>query len=127
MRVMLCVCLALLAWSNTGVGQQSVYNLKTRKFHFPVILAPEITEKVASVRLYYSDDRGRTWKLYNEYVMQKDLFIAFEAPDDGLYSFLLQTVFKDGTIEPRTSRNYVPEMWIRISTDPNMAIAKSRR
>src|SRR5687768_11685736 len=65
----------------------------------PVIVGIEGREKLKQIRLFVSDDRGRTWIHEGDYDAAT-VEVTFHAPDDGLYWFGIQKVLKDGTQVP---------------------------
>src|SRR5262245_20217616 len=78
---------------------KDVEEMPTRDFAMPLRLAPDRKERVERIRLFVSEDRGKTWKHEKDY-KPSDTEVVFSAPRDGLYWFALQVVLKDGKSEP---------------------------
>jgi hypothetical protein len=91
-----------------------VHQTSERRFHLPIRIEPKARETVAAFRLWYTVDKGKTWKLHQEVKINERSDFAFAAPEEGLYAFCLQTVQRDGTYVPATTRDLRPELWVQV-------------
>src|SRR6185295_3478355 len=83
------VCLGALA-QDPAAG---VIFFQLREFNIPFKNDPG-NANVSLVRLYVSVDQGRNWQLSASSAPDGKHF-RFSAPQDGLYWFAVQTVYKD--------------------------------
>ncbi|MDY3553465.1 hypothetical protein R5W24_002567 [Gemmata sp. JC717] len=70
-----------------------------------------------------SEDRGRTWRHEGDYGADTKL-IRFDAPDDGLYWFGLQVVFKDGTATPADVKQLKADRKVFVNTNGRPVVMK---
>jgi hypothetical protein len=91
-----------------------VVQTSERRFHLPISIEPKYRESVAAIRLWYTQDKGKTWKLHQEMKIYERSDFAFAAAEEGLYAFCLQTVQRDGTFVPATTRDLRPEVWVQV-------------
>jgi hypothetical protein len=74
--------------------------------------------QIAKVRLFYSEDQGKSWRLAKESAPTKDA-VRFSAPRDGLYWFALQVIWKDGSKKPPALRDLLPAWKVYVRTTAN--------
>lgn len=86
-----------------------------RALAMPVKLTDDRQGKVKELRLFVSDDRGRSWKQAGAYEPASDK-VTFEAPKDGLYWFAVQLVLKDGTRLPDEAKQLSADMKVLVDT-----------
>jgi hypothetical protein len=79
--------------------EKDVSEIQTLKFAIPIRIDPDRKGEMAALRLYMSEDRGKTWTHVADYE-PKDQDAVFSAPHDGLYWFTVQVVRKDGKKDP---------------------------
>ena len=101
---MYCIALAIIGLAyffSPIIVEQDVHETNLRKFHLPVKVSEDYRDKIAFLRLWVSEDRGKTWKLHQEIPPPPGgTRFSFDAPADGLYWFALQVEYKDGKLEP---------------------------
>jgi hypothetical protein len=95
---------------------KDVFEMDARELAFPVVCDPERRDKIARIRLYVSEDRGKTWKHHKD-CKPTDELLPFTAPRDGLYWFALQVELKDGKSEPADVASLTPAMKIYVNTE----------
>jgi hypothetical protein len=95
--------------------ERDVHEIQTPKFALPLWIDPRQTEEIAKIRLYVSQDRGKTWKHVSDH-MPSDEELVYSAPQDGLYWFALQVVMKDGKKEPQAVKNLSPSQKVYVNT-----------
>jgi hypothetical protein len=78
-----------------------VYELPSRAITIPLSANGFSPEKSERLRIWASDDCGRTWKLHSELQATASRF-DFIAPRDGQYWFTIQIALKDGKFDPAT-------------------------
>jgi RNA polymerase sigma factor (sigma-70 family) len=100
----------------TTLADPDVIVIDHRKLSIPVQVAragPSLKE----LRLLVSTDEGKTWTEECTIAATEKAF-TFCAPRDGLYWFLVQTVWADGRTEPSIIQAWVkPALKVRIETD----------
>lgn len=82
----------------------------------PLLLDPARQAKIKLIRLFFSEDHGKTWQHQQDYD-PTDKQVTFTAPRDGLYWFTLQVVLKDGKKEPANKRDLAPSMKVLVNTE----------
>jgi hypothetical protein len=89
-----------------------------RQFRIPYALGKGPKE-VREVRLYYSRDMGKSWKLCDQVpARQGDFF--FRAPEKGLYWFAVQLLRTDGSLEPKTTAALTPDIKMKLTFDESV-------
>ena len=83
-----------------------VQEVKGRRFLMPMVV--EQPERIKAIKLFVSEDGGRSWKFVKEYEPTAK-HVEFEAPRDGHYWFALQIVSTDGKSYPATTADLVAE------------------
>src|SRR5262245_5034422 len=104
-----------LAQDPTKTLPEDVVDIPSRQFAFPLNIQPGRKDGIAVIRLYVSEDRGKTWKQSAEGKPSDDR-IEFTAAQDGMYWFALQVVLKDGKREPKEVSELRPEMKVLVNT-----------
>jgi hypothetical protein len=121
--------------------EKDVVEMNVRNILIPLRFNPAKTEKLERVRLFISEDRGKTWKPESAYRSKmggnvstgfgprslqqeaddgyrpQDTEIKFTAPHDGLYWFALQTETKDGTKDPANVADLQPALKSYINSE----------
>lgn len=93
-----------------------VDQIETRRFAMPLQVDPNRRDKIERIRLFLSEDSGKTWKHCKDY-KPSDEQVTFTAPRDGLYWFALQIVFKHGKSEPAEVDDLAPAMKVYVNTE----------
>ncbi|MGH7174406.1 MAG: tetratricopeptide repeat protein [Gemmataceae bacterium] len=75
----------------TERNESEEYEIPTRGFAIPIRFNPNRREQIQKLRLFVSEDQGKTWSHLKEY-MPSDKQIIFTACHDGPYWFALQEV-----------------------------------
>src|SRR5262245_52277771 len=83
-----------------------------RAMRIPFGLDPAAQPPVQMLRLFASDDRGRSWHLVGEALPAAGAF-EFRAPADGLFWLAVQTVTADGQAAPPANQ-LRPDMKVRV-------------
>ncbi|HTU21585.1 MAG TPA: hypothetical protein VMG10_26345 [Gemmataceae bacterium] len=95
---------------------KDVYEIRTRQLAMPIRVATNYRDKVTKMRLFVSEDQGKTWKHKKDYKPSAKQAV-FTAPRDGLYWFALQVVLKDGGIEPADLDDLLPVMKVYVNAE----------
>jgi hypothetical protein len=72
-------------------------------------------QAIDRVQLYVSDNRGRTWALYEEITPDKAAF-TFLARKPGEYWFTARLKKKDGTLDPANPGDFVVMQRVEVET-----------
>jgi len=91
---------------------QPICEISAREIQIPVEVARERREEMKELRLYVSEDQGKNWRLSATISPDKSAF-QFLAPHDGEYWLAVQTVGKDGKVQPRNT-DIMPDLKISI-------------
>jgi hypothetical protein len=91
-----------------------VVEIQTRSIAIPVFVEPAKQHDIESLRLFISQDRGKTWERQAECEPNQKQF-TFTAPDDGLYWFAIQIVPKNGTPEPAKVSDLQPAQKVYVN------------
>lgn len=95
---------------------KDVYEIPSRRFAMPLRIGPDNREKIEKIRLFVSEDQGKTWKKKKNYKPSATR-VVFTAPRDGQYWFAIQVVRKDGGMRPSDQDNLVPLMKVYINSE----------
>lgn len=90
---------------------------RERSFRVPFKLDPLEKPRLQAVQLYYSTDRGTSWKLYSS-ARPDDGSFAFAARDDGEIWFAVRTVDREGRMYPPTLVGVGPELRVLVDSTP---------
>src|SRR5947209_3383311 len=94
---------------------QDVFTVKDRNLTIPIRVNAERTAEICEMRLFVSNDQGKTWAQSDVAKPGLDSF-AYSAPGDGLYWFTLQVIGKNGQAEPAEPSTSVPHLKVRIES-----------
>ena len=94
---------------------RDVHEYPSRNFHVPLTLDEGTRAKVERMRLFISEDQGKSWKHYQD-CKPTAVKAAYNLPDDGLYWLSTQLVFKDGKCEPSDLADLIPDQKLFINT-----------
>jgi hypothetical protein len=78
---------------------EQVSTIHTRRFNLPFVIAMDVQDQIENLKLFVSVDGGKSWKIEKN-CKPTDKCVLFEAPNDGVYWFVLQVVYKNGKCEP---------------------------
>src|SRR5262249_12760988 len=79
--------------------ESDVDEIQSRSFVLPLQKSQDDKERLASIRIYVSQDKGKTWQQVAD-CTPKNARVVYSAAKDGIYWFALQTLAKDGTTDP---------------------------
>jgi len=88
------------------------HEISARDIQIPVLVASDRRKELKELRLCVSDDKGKKWQLSATIPPDKSAF-HFVAQRDGEYWLAIQTVSKDGIIQPLYA-DLKPELKIRV-------------
>jgi len=91
------------------------FEIQTRQFGIPIAHMDKHSGAVHRVRVYVSQDIGKTWRHYTNYEAADDQ-IVFAARRDGRYWFALQVELKNGKRIPTAKSMLVPDMKVFVNT-----------
>jgi hypothetical protein len=94
---------------------KDVAEIQTRDFAMPLRFNANVLAKIEKVRLFVSEDRGKTWKHEKDY-KRTDERVTYTAERDGQYWFALQVEFTDGTSDPAKVEALTPAMKVYVNT-----------
>src|SRR5262249_4296633 len=96
------------------VLRQEVYEVDTQQFKLPIWVDPDERDKIESIRVFVSVDRGKSWSARID-CKPIDDGVPCLAQVDGMYWFALQIHNKDGTSEPANEKDLVPTMKVHVN------------
>ena len=108
------VLLLALAPAPTWMTDPETFDIDFRSFDLPLNVNPEQRDKIDCIRLFVSEDGGKTWKRFDER-KPTETKVPFVAGRDGVFWFTLQVVHSDGTMEPKDGA-LKPLQKVRINT-----------
>ncbi len=103
------------------VLEQSVHEINSRRFQMPVHMDANARKACAGIRLWVSEDRGKSWKLNEEIDADGTLF-KFTAARDGHYWFALQVVQKAGNFSPPKIDSHTVDQKVYVNADRRTVI-----
>ena len=115
MYVIALAALSCFLSSNLRKLTSDVTVIEQRSFRIPVNLDDERKDKIKELRVFFSEDRGKSWRHAGDFEPTADGAV-FNATEDGLYWFALQVVFKDGTSEPADPKRLCVDTKVFVNT-----------
>lgn len=109
-----CLCAGSGRADNTSVGA-NIATVPNRDIALGYTIA-ESPLPLVSVELWYTFDRGETWRLYGR---DADLIppMPFHAPQGGLCGFYFIMTNSAGSSGPPPATQTAPQLWVRIDED----------
>lgn len=89
-----------------------------RKIEIPINYDLTRKARIDELRLYVSEDKGKTWRRVAT-AKPDAKFFSYEAPREGVFSFGLVIVGKDGRHDPTEIAQLVPAYHIRFGVTAN--------
>jgi hypothetical protein len=111
----------LLACGEPIERTPGVEEVGSPSFLMPLTFDPSRLGEVEKVRLFVSEDSGKTWQHREDYATTARE-VSFLAPRDGLYWFALQAVTKAGKQEPADVKDLTPAMKVLVRTERRAAL-----
>jgi hypothetical protein len=108
----------LVAAAALAAGYDPVSDIPVHKTPGPAFQIPckvDGIKAVESVQLFVSDNRGKTWTLYEEITPDKAAF-TFLARKPGEYWFTARLKKKDGTLDPADTANFAVMQRVAVET-----------
>ena len=103
-----------------------VTEVNNRGVTLPLLLDPGSEKLFKEIKLYYSEDLGKTWTVAEKYKpIKQDM--EFKATHDGLYWFTLQFENKNGSFFPKEKSKFQPFQKIFVNTGQALANAGNLR
>jgi hypothetical protein len=96
--------------------ERESYEIRTRQFAMPVRIDPGRRDEIETIRLYVSEDEGKTWT-YKKELKPTDNSVNYWASHDGLYWFAIQPVLKNEKCSPAKPDDLVPAMKVYVNTE----------
>lgn len=90
---------------------------REKAFRVPFSVPPLERPRLAEVQLYFSIDRGNTWKQYSA-VKPDDESFTFAARGDGEYWFTVRTLDRERRLYPSTLTGVDPGLRVIVDTTP---------
>jgi hypothetical protein len=94
---------------------KDVVEVQTRRIVIPVQVDPDRQQDIDRLRLFVSEDRGKTWLPLAECRPSEKQF-SLAAPGDGLYWFAVQVLLKNGAPEPPKVTDLQPGQKVYVNT-----------
>jgi hypothetical protein len=95
---------------------EDVSVIETRSFALPLMIRPDLKDRIDNVRLYVSQDSGKSW-VHHANAGTKETSIRYDAPRDGLHWFAVQVVFKDGKTDPADEKGLLPSQKVYVNSE----------
>ena len=115
--------LTLAAWTAAAQSDgprraevvDGVVHAPQRSFRIPLDLTETERSRVSAIRLYVSEDQGRTWVRHSDGPPSLET-VTFRAERDGEYWFTITLVDRQGVQTPPDVRRAAPGLKVRIDT-----------
>jgi hypothetical protein len=101
--------------SGEAIAASDVVYSPQRAFRIPLDVAPEERARLSGVRLYVSEDQGRTWVRHSDGSPEASV-ITFRAKRDGEFWFGITLVDKSGAQTPADVRAAGPGLKVVVDT-----------
>ncbi len=114
--LLMCLLGGGLLWLDASAQEPTggVIFFQYRQFKIPF---KNEQKNIVQVRLYVSNDQGRSWQYAANATPQEQSF-RFSAPTDGFYWFAVQTVDVQGKLFPPTQDDFRPNLRVIVDTVP---------
>ena len=109
------VLLALPRWTLAGDKAESYCN--RRKFEIPVRVASTRRPEIRELVLYLSRNEGKSWERVSEIAPDRSAF-PFASTSDGSHWFIVQTVYRNGQLEPQKVQGASAGLKVCVDTTP---------
>jgi hypothetical protein len=80
--------------------ESDVNEIQFRNFNIPIHIDPARQKMIDKVRLFVSEDSGKSWKHFRDYP-PRETTARYSTSRDGLYWFAVQVVDRDGNKDPQ--------------------------
>ena len=108
--------IGLMVGGEPIVLENDVVEIQFSKFKIPCRVDPSQQDKIATVRLFVSEDHGKTWKHAKDGTLTDSTFTFF-ASGDGLYWFAVQMMYKDDRRFPAELKDLAPALKVYVNTE----------
>lgn len=88
---------------------------RPKSVRIPVSVAEAARESLASLNLFVSLDRGKTWRLAETITPEDEPAFRFNPTGQGTYWLTCQTVSKDGHKLPESVDAFVPKIAVTVN------------
>jgi hypothetical protein len=88
----------------------------TKDLKLSVSVQPEKAKDIDQLRLFASSDGGSLYEIKDRVDPSKQSQFSFKVKDDGEYWVRMQTVFKNGTLDPKDPSRLPPEQKLVVDT-----------
>jgi hypothetical protein len=95
---------------------EDVIPVEVREFRMPFQFATDFGPNVRAVRLFVSENGGKSWKLVAEDKPTARHF-QFQAPRDGLLWFAVQVIQADGKNQPPELKHLAAILKVYVNAD----------
>jgi hypothetical protein len=109
-----CACWLVTA-TDLGREPDGVVYSPHQAFRIPLDLTPEERQQISAVRLFVSEDEGKTWVLHSDGATDMKI-ITFRATRDGTYWFSIALVDHQGQQMPADIRTVEPGLRVVVDT-----------
>lgn len=92
-----------------------LFYVPRRSLNIPVCISPQRRDQIAEMVLLASADKGETWEQIDRQLPTAKEF-HFRAPRDGTYWLIVQTVDKQGRLEPENPDRVKPTLRVCVDT-----------
>lgn len=113
--MILVACAGLLSTTDLGREPDGVVYSPHQAFRIPLDLTAEERQQISAVRLYVSEDEGKTWVLHSDGATDMKI-ITFRATRDGSYWFSIALVDHQGQQMPADIRTVEPGLRVIVDT-----------
>jgi hypothetical protein len=113
--------LSVIISDKTILLDKDVLEMPTRTMLFPVQYNADRINDLATMDVYFSEDRGKTWKFF-KCCTPPESEVRFEAAHDGLFWLALRVTMKDGHSEPADVGNLRAEQKVYINTKKRVSL-----
>lgn len=115
------------ASGSQGTGSAIIYH-KNRSFKIPVNIRPAERSRIQELQLWFSEDRGDTWKPSGRTKPDKPSF-TFRATRDAEYWFAVRMIDTAGRLTPGEDEEVQPSLKVIVDTKPPSVVLEpdSRR
>ena len=105
--------------------EDGTFETQFREMLIPVTIRADLHERIRTLRLFSSTDRGENWHLLMNLKKGADNFPVV-LPADGLYWFACQTIENDGEKDPAEMKDLSPALKVYVNTAKRPILNRER-
>jgi hypothetical protein len=114
--ILICSCSFIPTDDKPVELPKDVFEISSSTIQMPLNIPADVKQKLKTGRLFVSTNKGKSWTHEKDFDSE-DKEVFFDAPDDGLYWFAVQFLYKDGEEAPPKVAGLTVSMKVYVNTE----------